>query len=115
MNESVSYAMEQFFGGYFHPDWDLEADEWPEIVDNFVLGEEPRQLYSLARDIDEFRSRGQEHELHAAMLKMGEARAEPDLRQFLVCPPPLTYKEWLGQVADRLRQRAAAIENGSES
>jgi hypothetical protein len=34
MNESVSYAMEQFFGGYFHPDWDLEADDWPEIVDN---------------------------------------------------------------------------------
>jgi hypothetical protein len=28
---------------------------------------------------------------------------------------PLTYKEWLGQIADRLRQHAAAIEHGSAS
>ena len=104
MNESVSYAMEQFFGGNFHPDWDLEADDWPQIVDNFVAGEEPRHLYSLARDIDEFRSRGQEHELHAAMLKMGG---------FYDPRPDMTYRSWLGEVAARLRQHAAAFEDDS--
>ncbi len=47
---------------------------------------------------------------------------EPNLEQFLVntvgvyySPEPLTYKEWLGQIADRLRQQAAAIDNGSRS
>jgi hypothetical protein len=49
-----------------------------------------------------------------------EARAEPELKQFLVYtvgvdygPQPLTYTEWLGQIADRLRKQAAAIENGT--
>jgi hypothetical protein len=52
---------------------------------------------------------------------MREARAESDLRHYLVYtvgvdygPQPLTYKEWLGQIADRLRQHVAAINNRSE-
>ena len=104
MNAAASYAMEQFFGGNFHPDWDLDAVDWHQIVDTFVVGEEPRQLYSLAQSIDEFRQSASEAELHAGMLKMGG---------FYDPRPELTYKEWLGQVADRLRQHAAAIEGGT--
>ncbi|SEH66650.1 hypothetical protein SAMN04489835_2644 [Mycolicibacterium rutilum] len=37
MNEgSISTELAQFFGAYFHQDWDLEADDWQRIVDNFV-------------------------------------------------------------------------------
>jgi hypothetical protein len=106
MNDgSISTDLYQFFAAYFHQDWDLEADDWEGIVDNYV-NEDPiaEPLRALAQEIDDLR----------------EARPEPDLKQFLVrtvgvdyLPGPLTYKEWLGQIADRLRQQAAAIENGS--
>ena len=106
MNDgSISTDLYQFFAAYFHQDWDLEADDWQGVVDNYV-NEDPTAapLRTLAQEIDDLRG----------------ARAEPDLEQFLVrtvgvyyAPQPLTYKEWLGQVADRLRQQVAAIENGS--
>ncbi|WP_396913755.1 contact-dependent growth inhibition system immunity protein [Mycolicibacterium sp.] len=105
MNSSVSYAMEQFFGGNFHPDWDLEAEDWPQIVDSFVVGEKPEQLRSLARDIDEFRKSRPDVDLHAAMMKLGG---------FYDPRPEMTYSEWLGHVAERLRQHATAIDTGQE-
>ena len=100
MNDgSISTELYQFFAAYFHQDWDLEADDWPGIVDNYV-NDDPvaGPLLRLAEEIDELR----------------RARQEEDLEQFLVRTvgvdyvpePPLTYTEWLGQVADRLRQRA---------
>ena len=53
---------------------------------------------------------------------MSAARSEADLSQFLlrnvgVCydpRPEFTYIEWLGQVAARLRQHAAAIGGDAE-
>ena len=104
MNDSDWYAMEQFFGGNFHPDWDLEAADWPQIVDGYVVGEQPGQLRSLARDIDEFRDSRPDPELHAAMLNMGG---------FYDPRPDMTYSEWLGHVAERLRQHATDIEKDS--
>jgi hypothetical protein len=108
MNDgSISTDLYQFFAAYFHQDWDLEADDWQGVVDNYINADPVAgHLRTLAQEIDDLR----------------QARAEPDLRQFLVYtvgvdygPQPLTYKEWLGQIADRLRQKAAAIENGSVS
>lgn len=108
MNEgSISTDLYQFFAAYFHQDWDLEADDWQGIVDNYV-NDDPtaRPLRTLAQEINDLRG----------------ARAEPDLEQFLVrtvgvyyAPQPLTYKQWLGQVADRLRDQAVVIENGTIS
>jgi hypothetical protein len=106
MNDgSISTELYQFLATNFHQDWDLEADDWEGIVDNYV-NEYPvaGPLRTLAQEIDDLRG----------------ARAEPDLRQFLVYtvgvdygPQPLTYKEWLGQIADRFRQQAATIDNTS--
>ena len=107
MNDgSISTDLYQFFAAYFHQDWDLEADDWEGIVDNYVnVDPVAGPLMTLAQEIDDLR----------------EARPEPDLEQFLVytvgvyyAPQPLTYKEWLGQIADRLRQHVAAIDNRSE-
>lgn len=104
-NGSISTELYQFLATNFHQDWDLEADDWEGIVDNYV-NEDPvsEPLRMLAQEIDDLR----------------ESRTEPDLKQFLVRtvgvdygPDPLSYKEWLGQIADRLRQHATAIENGS--
>jgi hypothetical protein len=106
MNDgSISTNLYQFLATNFHQDWDLEADDWQGIVDHYV-NEDPTAdpLRTLAQEVDDLR----------------EARAEPELNQFLVYtvgvdygPQPLTYTEWLGQIADRLRKQAAAIENGT--
>ncbi|WP_396910382.1 contact-dependent growth inhibition system immunity protein [Mycolicibacterium sp.] len=101
MNDgSISTDLYQFLAAYFHQDWDLEADGWEGIVDNYA-NDAPASapLNTLAQEIDDLR----------------ESRAEPDLKVFLLrtvgveyLPDPLTYKEWLGHIADRLRQHARA-------
>lgn len=107
MNDgSISTDLYQFFAAYFHQDWDLEADDWQGVVDNYVNADSTAgPLRTLAQEIDDLRG----------------ARAEPDLEHFLVRtvgvyygPQPLTYKEWLGQIADRLRKQATAIQSRSE-
>ena len=106
MNDgSISTALYQFLATNFHQDWDLEADDWQGIVDNYVK-EDPTAgpLQELASEIDDLR----------------EARPESELKQFLVHtvgvdygPQPLSYNDWLGKIADRLRRQAAANEDGS--
>ncbi|PRC43408.1 hypothetical protein C6A85_000000105505 [Mycobacterium sp. ITM-2017-0098] len=104
MNDSsISTELDQFFGAYFHQDWDLEADDWQGIVDHFASAnptdEAQRQI---AQEIDDVRT----------------TRSEPDLAQFLirkvgVCydpRPESTFKEWLGQIAARLRMHANKID-----
>ncbi len=104
-NGSISTDLRQFLGAYFHQDWDLEAADWQGVVDNYV-NDDPvaGPLRTLAQEIDNLRT----------------TRVETDLSQFLVrsvgvyyAPEPLTYNEWLRQIANRLRQHAAAIESGS--
>ncbi|WP_422742046.1 contact-dependent growth inhibition system immunity protein [Mycobacterium sp. WMMD1722] len=108
MNDgSISTDLYQFFAAYFHQDWDLEADDWEGIVDNYVNADPIADpLRALAKEIDHLRN----------------FRPEPDLARFLVhtvgvyyAPDPLTYKDWLGKMADRLRQHAAAIDSGRPS
>ncbi|TMS53651.1 contact-dependent growth inhibition system immunity protein [Mycobacterium sp. DBP42] len=106
MNDgSISADLHRFFAAYFHQDWDLEADDWEGIVDTYATDHPSAELLrKLADEID----------------GLCEVRPEADLEQFLVytvgvyyVPEPLTYKAWLGQVANRLRERAAAIDNRS--
>lgn len=106
MSGRVSYAMEQFFGGNFHPDWDLEASDWRQIVDGFAVGEQPDQLEALARDIDEFRESRSDTDLHVSVVKMGG---------FYDPRPENTYCDWLGLITDRLRMHAGAKNDSSIS
>ncbi len=99
--------MQQFFGGYFHQDWDLIADDWQGIVDNYARYarlDPAAERRALIRDIEEFRLTHSEVELDAAIWDAGA---------YYALSPPDTYKEWLGQVVERLRQHADAAENGS--
>ena len=105
MNDgSISTGLYQFLATNFHQDWDLEADDWQGIVDNHVKDNQSAgALQALAQEVDHLR----------------EACSEKELRQFLVHsvgvdygPEPLSYGDWLGLVAGRLRAQAAAAENG---
>jgi hypothetical protein len=102
-NNAVSEDLRQFFGGYFHEDWDLEATDWQAAVDGYCEGDDPIGLLALAQEIDALRQAFDENELEDVMY-----------RQAWCCyhPRPLSYNDWMGQVADRLRENAAAIERG---
>ncbi|MGE2734734.1 contact-dependent growth inhibition system immunity protein [Mycolicibacterium vaccae] len=107
MNDgSISTELEQFFGAYFHQYWDLEADDWQGIVDNYVNADPVAEpLMTIAREIDE----------------LCAARSEADLTQLLLRDvimcydprPEMSFKQWLGQIAARLRQHAAASDGGA--
>ncbi|MGE2734733.1 contact-dependent growth inhibition system immunity protein [Mycolicibacterium vaccae] len=96
---AISRELYQFLAAYFHQDWDLEADDWQGIVDNYVDAvATPAPLLRLAEQIDELRT----------------SRPEPQLDEFLFrqvgvdySPAPLTYGEWLEQIASRLRLRVS--------
>ncbi|MCV7161688.1 contact-dependent growth inhibition system immunity protein [Mycolicibacterium brisbanense] len=106
MNDgSISTDLYQFFAAYFHQDWDLEADDWQGIVDDYVADHPAgERLQALAQEIDGLRA----------------DRSESGLEQFLVntvgvyyVPEPVAYKEWLAQIADRLRKRATEVGAGN--
>jgi hypothetical protein len=105
MNDAiVSESIRQFFGGYFHQDWELEAKDWQTAVDNFATEGTSTELNSLAEEIDNLNAAYQgEDELRAVLSRRAMSSYYPG---------PLTYHEWLRQVSDRLRQHAAAIDNG---
>ncbi|BBZ34493.1 contact-dependent growth inhibition system immunity protein [Mycolicibacterium confluentis] len=100
------YGLEQFFGGYFHQDWPLEADDWQEVVDQYSASPDrtSQQLHALAAQVDELLRSFPASELATAIMDMGG---------FYDPRPDMTYSEWLGHVAERLRQHAADIENDS--
>ncbi|CAJ1579247.1 contact-dependent growth inhibition system immunity protein [[Mycobacterium] wendilense] len=96
----VSWELDQFFGAYFHQDWVLEAEDWQGIVDSYVdVHPVVAELLDLAAEID----------------AVVNAHTELGLRQLMdeldvnYLPQPLTHKEWLGQVAERLRLHAHGI------
>lgn len=99
---SNSEDLFQFFGGYFHQDWAMDAADWQGVVDNYVNeGPFPERIHAVAQEIDSLRT----------------SRTESDLSRFLLdtvylgyFPQTQTFTEWLGLVADRLRQKAAAID-----
>jgi len=103
----VSPGLRHLFGAYFHEDWDLEADDWQGLVDGYVRDEEPNSelLRLLAKEVDD----------------VNEPRSEADMRTFVTHTlhanyyplPELSYEEWLKQVAARLRQHAAAIDDAA--
>jgi hypothetical protein len=111
-NHRVPESISQFFGANFHQDWDMVAEDWTGVVDVYV-DEDPdaAQLRALSDEIDD---------LH-------DSRPETDLSHFLVhtagCdywPGPTSYRDWLGEIAHRLRQHAdgiarnAAVQNTGE-
>jgi hypothetical protein len=105
-DDSISWDLGQFFGAYFHQDWDLEADDWQGVVDMYV-DDDPNaeQLRTLADEIDDLRA----------------SRPEPELHHFLLhtagCyyyPGPVPHRHWLGEVAHRLRLHADGIERNAQ-
>ncbi|HYW12859.1 MAG TPA: contact-dependent growth inhibition system immunity protein [Longimicrobium sp.] len=45
-------ALAQFFGGYFHQDWDMEAANWEGVVRNFCAAAQPEQIAAVNTEIE---------------------------------------------------------------
>jgi hypothetical protein len=90
-------ALDQLMGAYFHQDWEDEAaDEWA-VLDLFVAGE-PDTAELLPGEINHVLTQLQsEAELkHLVIEELGGS--------FLADWDGGTYRGWLTQIADRVRQ-----------
>jgi contact-dependent growth inhibition (CDI) system CdiI-like immunity protein len=108
MNDgSISTDLYQFFAAYFHEDWVLEAADWQGVVDSYVHDEQPSAelLRTLTQEINDLNAERTEPDVERLVTRTMGANYYP--------LPELTYKEWLGKVAARLRQHAAAIDGGA--
>ena len=99
MNQSYP-ALVQFFGGYFHEDWPLEAASWEEVVEIFLKAVDRDTLVSVRDELDRLRSHAPDEEsIGNALFELG------------CCYAPsgggLTSNEWLDLVQRRLANATA--------
>ncbi len=99
-DDSISEDLHQFFGAYFHEDAVFDAENWQEIVDEYVDDDPTAEpLQALAREIEALRETLSESDLERLLRKI----------HLNYIPQHQTYTEWLGQVAERLRLHADGI------
>ena len=94
-------ALGSLLGAYFHQDWDLDSeDEWA-VLELFVA-REPSLTAHLPGEIDQvLASRPTENDLRALVVdELGG--------YFLADWDGGTYREWLTEIADRVRSATAA-------
>ena len=90
--------MKQFFGAYFHQDWNLDVSDPDDVIRLFIAdGHSANELINLAEDI----------EIYAAN-KIENAAAEEGLLRELGCyylpsADGILAKAWLKHVAELLR------------
>ena len=93
-------ALHHLMGAYFHQDWSLDAaDEW-EVVDEFVTGE-PQLARLIPAEVE---------------WTLSHFTAESDVRRYvlrdlgsgyLADSSGRPFRDWLTQIADRVRRTTA--------
>ena len=94
--------LHQFFGAYFHEDWDLEAPDWDGLVKRFVKDHpEAKTIAELSDLIDRYASQHDDEALGHLMLRELGCYYWP-------AADGLTTREWMHRVAAFLRTCAVA-------
>jgi hypothetical protein len=92
-------ALDQLMGAYFHQDWDMDGDEW-DVVALFIK-DEPELAMKLPAEV---------------RTTLAAYPEEADLKGFILTDlggcfaadwDGGTYREWLTQIADRVRAATA--------
>jgi hypothetical protein len=101
MSRTAYPRLWHLFRAFFHQDWDMEGEDWPDLVRNFSTGQPSAELQATADEIERL-----------VADCPSDAELEHQLFRELGCAyyprPDLggpTVREWLGQVARSLRQR----------
>jgi hypothetical protein len=109
MSQAAYPHLWQMFGAYFHQDWELEGDDWPDLVRNFAGGQPQAELDATAAELDRLVA---DHPDDAAL--------DRELYDVLGCyylPNPdlggTTLRVWLGQIATFIRRGAGPAEPGA--
>jgi CdiI immunity protein len=101
MTPQDSYPyLSQMFGAYFHQDWDLEGNDWPDLVENYIA-DEVYDPMKTAEEIDRLLS-DVTHDSDLERTLFAGLGSYYIPRRDLDGP---TIREWLGQIAMLLRQR----------
>ena len=89
--------LEQFFGAYFHEDWDVEASDWTAIVAAFAAHASPEDCKQLADDVMWVATRSD-----AAAFLFEQLGCYYDPRA-----DGLSVTDWLSDLAERLASSTA--------
>jgi hypothetical protein len=98
-NNERRERLRQFFSGYFHEDWDTEANSWVGVVGTYAAESSPSHVAQLAEDV--------------AWLASCNETAQHLLSEDLGCyydpeADGLTVGDWLELVADELRRSSTS-------
>ena len=102
MSEAIYPRLWQLFAAYFHQDWDLEGNDWPDLVRNFADDHSESDLIATAAELDQLLADfGDDTALnHELFEELGcSYMPRPDLGG-------PTVRSWLGEIAAILRTEA---------
>jgi hypothetical protein len=104
MKKERFYELDQFFGGYFHEDWKLDASDWQSVVQNFLRDCSPERVRAVATQLGMLLSMNLDEErLGEMVLDMGVSHYPPQ---------SMTYYEWLSAIHEILREAVARNRSG---
>lgn len=97
----------QFLGGYFHQDWRMDAADPDGIIARFIAEHPDKQeLASLAALVDSYAAAHDDSKLKQPQFTELGWALFTELGCYYVPPEEGKSREWLHQVADRLRAAA---------
>ena len=98
--------LQEFFLGYFHPDWRLDAATTSEVVEEFLATADGDLINDVAVDLDELLEEdAPEDELHSRMLREYSLSYDP-------WSEGLTMRAWLVGLRSQLGPRVAGGGSG---
>ncbi|MDQ1541393.1 MAG: hypothetical protein QOH29_2119 [Actinomycetota bacterium] len=90
-------ALQEFFLAYFHPDWQLDAGSWSEVVEDFVRTSDPELVDRVEADLLELVAEPTaDAELHDAIVREYSLFYDP-------ARDGLTMRAWLESLARELQ------------
>ena len=96
MNDDDTEMLSQFFGGWFHQDWDYDASSDDEILDRYKDAYPRPHREKLATLIEEFSSTRDDPSLERALVHDFHCYYRPE-------GSGLSKRSWLAHVSARLR------------
>jgi len=104
MTRERFHELGQFFGGYFHQDWGLDASDWQSVIRRFVEDASPDEIRMVATQLGMLLSMSVDDErLHAALLELGCDWTPRD---------EMSDREWLYAIHNILRSAVATNRSG---
>jgi len=98
MKKDDEYRLSQFFGCYFHQDWDLDAKDWEGVIESFVNGNGPAIVVDTEMVISALLDDPlNEHALNHLVFTVWQCSYDPKT-------DGVSVRNWLESIRERLRK-----------